>query len=417
MALPYSNTSAAPSGIHPGSDSTSAHSSPISEVSPVNEEPVESFRRLRVVVIGAGLSGIYLNIRIKELLRNVDLVTYEKDAGIRGTWFTNRYPGCGCDIPAHSYVYSFEPNPNWSKLYASAPEIHSYLEGVVQKYSAGRHIKLQHEVCGLHWDVKNLKWKINVKDHNTGETFLDEAHIVVGARGALTKYSWPEIKGLWIFKGKVVHSAAWDEEYDCSTKRIGVIGVGSSAIQIIPSLQKLPGTHLSCFIRSKTWIATPFGESASTKLNMTDSKHTPEQRQKFAENKDEYRAFRKTLESEGNKMYPVILKGSPMSVGAQEHFRQLMQTRLAKKPELAEFLIPSFPPGCRLLTPGPGFLESLVEDNVEVITTHIRKVLPSGIELEDGSIVELDILVCATEFDFAAAPDYPFVGSRGVDLK
>lgn len=75
------------------------HSPPILEASPTKELPVENFRRLKVVVIGAGFSGIYLNIRIPELLRNVDLVTYEKDAGVGGTWWTNRYPGCGCDIP------------------------------------------------------------------------------------------------------------------------------------------------------------------------------------------------------------------------------------------------------------------------------------------------------------------------------
>lgn len=144
---------------------------------------------------------------------------------------------------------------------------------------------------------------------------------------------------------------------------------------------------------------------------------TLEQRRHFVENKDEYHAFRKTIESEGNSMYPVTLTGSPMSIGAQKHFKELMQTRLAKKPELAKFLIPSFPPGCRRLTPGPGFLESLTEDNVEVVTTHIRKVLPSGVELEDGSTVDLDVLVCATGFDFAAAPEYPFVGSKGMDLK
>ncbi|KAH7084098.1 hypothetical protein FB567DRAFT_593580 [Paraphoma chrysanthemicola] len=390
---------------------------PILEGSPIRESPVENFRPLRVVVIGAGFSGIYLNIRIPELLRNVDLVTYEREAGIGGTWWLNRYPGCGCDIPAHSYVYSFEPNPNWSKFYASATEIKDYLEGVMNKYSAGRRIKLKHEIVGQHWDTKSLKWKLNVKNLETGKTFIDEADIVVGARGGLSKYSWPDVKGLWDFKGKVVHSAAWDENYDYSNKKIGVIGVGSSAIQIIPNLQKLPGTQLSCFIRSQTWIATPFGDSAAAKLNMNETEHTPDQRRRFVENKDEYHTFRKTIESEGNLMYPVTLAGSDMSIGAQNHFKNLMQTRLAKKPELAKFLIPSFPPGCRRLTPGPGFLESLTEDNVEVFTTHIRKVLPSGVELEDGTTIDLDVLVCATGFDFAAAPTYPFVGSKGVDLK
>ncbi|KAF2844353.1 FAD/NAD(P)-binding domain-containing protein [Plenodomus tracheiphilus IPT5] len=318
---------------------------------------------------------------------------------------------------AHSYVYSFEPNPNWSKFYASAVEINGYLEGVAKKYSVHRHVKLNHEVRGLHWDTKKLKWKMEVKKVDTGETFLDEADVVIGARGGFTKYNWPEVEGLWDFGGKVVHSAAWDENYDYSHKKIGVIGVGSSAIQIIPNLQKMPGTQLSCFIRSQTWIATPFGESAAAKLKVKETTHTPEERRRFLENPEVYHAFRKTIESEGNAMYPATLEGSPMSIGARKHFTEIMQTRLAKKPGLAEFLIPSFPPGCRRLTPGPGFLESLTEDNVQVITTHISKVLPSGVELTDGKVVHLDVLVCATGYGFASAPEYPFIGSKGLDLK
>ncbi|KAL5331432.1 hypothetical protein ACEPPN_000962 [Leptodophora sp. 'Broadleaf-Isolate-01'] len=393
------NKQPAANGSLPKPETALASSQPILEASPILEEPVENFRPLRVVVIGAGFSGIYLNIRIPELIRNVDLTTYEMEDGIGGTWWTNRYPGCGCDIPAHSYVYSFEPNPNWSQLYATAPEIQKYLEYVADKYSVGRHIKLRHE---------NL---------NTGEIFLDEADIVLGARGGLSKHSWPDVEGLWDFKGKIVHSAEWDEKFDYSNKKIGVVGVGSSAIQIIPNLQKLPGAQLSCFIRSKTWIATPFGESASTKLQMTDTTHSPEERRYFVENKEAYHKFRKTIETEGNTMYDVTLKGSASSIAAQKYFTELMQTRLAKRPELAEFLIPSFPPGCRRLTPGPGFLEALTEDNVNVITTHIEKVLPTGVQLTDGTIVELDVLVCATGFDFGAAPKYDFVGSSGIDLK
>ena len=134
-------------------------------------------------------------------------------------------------LPAHSYVYTFEPNPKWSKFYASSKEIQEYLEGVSDKYSAGRFIKLKHEVNGLHWDAASLKWlvtrscvficscgltlitrKINVKNLTTGETFIDEADFVVGARGAFTRVLWPKMDGLWDFSGKIVHSGQWDEK-------------------------------------------------------------------------------------------------------------------------------------------------------------------------------------------------------------
>jgi cation diffusion facilitator CzcD-associated flavoprotein CzcO len=148
--------------------------------------PVENFRPLRVIVIGAGFSGIYLSIRFPELLRNVEFVVYEKNPGVGGTWWENRYPGCACDIPgkccdpdpgsggdnfggcvadgwcsvlpAHSYVYTFEPNPEWSSFYAGSAEIQGYLQKVADKYSAGRFIKLSHKVTGCVWDSQKLKW-------------------------------------------------------------------------------------------------------------------------------------------------------------------------------------------------------------------------------------------------------------------
>lgn len=102
----------------------------------------------------------------------------------------------------------------------------------------------------------------------TGQTFDDESDILISARGGLNDPKWPDCEGLSDFKGKILHSAMWDEKYDFSNKKIGVIGGGSSAIQIIPNLQKLPGVRLSCFIRSKTWISPPFGDHAMEMLGL-----------------------------------------------------------------------------------------------------------------------------------------------------
>ncbi|KPI42856.1 putative sterigmatocystin biosynthesis monooxygenase stcW [Cyphellophora attinorum] len=377
------------------------------------DQPVENFRPMKVVAIGAGFSGIYLSIRLPELLRNVELVVYEKNEGLGGTWWENRYPGCACDIPAHSYVYSFEPNPGWSNFYAPSQEIQQYLQKVADKYSAGRFIKLGHKVVGCAWDATRSKWKIDIQRIATGETFSDEADVIVAARGGLNDYVWPKIDGLWSFKGKIVHSAAWDTSFDYSNKRIGVIGGGSSAIQIVPKLQKLAGTQLSCFIRSKTWISSTFGASAMQKLGLDHEEFTQEDFDKYMSDPKKYHEFRKMIETEGNAMHPFSLKGSPMSAGARDMFTQLMKGRLAKKPELGDFLIPSFAPGCRRLTPGEGFLEALTEDNVEFINTAIEAVTETGVVLQGGRAIELDVLVCATGFNAAGPPPFPVIGVDG----
>lgn len=167
----------------------------------LKDEPVENFRPLRVVVIGAGFSGIYMGIRISEKLRNIDLVMYDKNKELGGTWLENRYPGCACDIPgmllpsqrwnphafcvivgqadgkfaktivkccidrvlaAHSYVYSFEENPEWTSFYAAGKEIHGYLQKVSNKYSVGRFMKFRHKILGCHWDAEKLKWLVEL---------------------------------------------------------------------------------------------------------------------------------------------------------------------------------------------------------------------------------------------------------------
>ncbi|KAG2413129.1 hypothetical protein HFD88_010688 [Aspergillus terreus] len=376
----------------------------------LKDATVENFRRVRVVVIGAGFSGIYAGIRCSEWLRNVDLTIYDKNDGIGGTWWENRYPGCACDIPAHSYVYSFEPNPAWSSFYVSSSEIQGYLQMVHDKYSVGRFVKLQHKVVGCKWEPEQCKWHVEVENLETNDRFIDVADVVINAPGGLNNYRWPDIAGLRSFHGKLVHSAAWDTAFDYSHKRIGVIGNGSSAIQIVPELQKLPETQLTCFMRSKTWIAEPFGESALKKLGIDHNKFTDEDRQKFMSDENKFHTFRKTIESELNGYHPVSLKGSDLSEGAHEAFAALMTSRLAKKPELAELLIPKFAPGCRRLTPGPGYLEALTEPNVAVSFGEIEAVVPEGIIMKDGTKFELDVLVCATGFHTNLGPPFPIIG-------
>jgi len=174
------------------------------------DHTVENFRPLRVICIGAGFSGIYMGIRIPELLRNVALTIYEKNTGMGGTWWENRYPGVACDIPAHSYMYSFEPNRDWSEFYASGPEIQRYLLRVADKYSVGRFVKLNHKVTRCEWDEDRGVWKVDIEKTDTGEVVYDEAEFIINARGGLNDFRYPDIEGLKSFEGKLVHSADWD---------------------------------------------------------------------------------------------------------------------------------------------------------------------------------------------------------------
>ncbi|TGJ87943.1 hypothetical protein E0Z10_g839 [Xylaria hypoxylon] len=384
----------------------------------LKDEPLDGHRRMKVRVVGAGFSGIYLGIRISQRLRNIDLQIYEKNEAAGGTWWVNKYPGVACDVPAHSYQYTFNPNPNWSAFYAPGKEICAYLQNTAEKFGAMRFIKVSHEVVSCTWNNEVKRWILAVRRADTGEIFQDDADVLVGARGSLSNPSWPDIPGLKDFTGEVMHSAIWNGDYNFKDKRIGVIGNGSSSIQIVPSLQKVEGTQLSCFVRSQTWILNPFGDVTMENLGL-DPKildFSPEQQQEFSQDPDKFFNFRKRIETDGNTTHEVSFRGSAMQRDGMTLFREAMQQRLALKPEIAEFLIPSFGIGCRRATPGPGYLEALTESNVEFITDEIEVVTSNSVKLASGREVPLDAIVCATGFQTSKAPPFTITGREGLTL-
>jgi cation diffusion facilitator CzcD-associated flavoprotein CzcO len=400
-------------GVHVNGDSH-AKTEPVWQL---HDEPIENQRPIRVIVIGAGYSGVYCGIRIPERIRNCELVIYEKNAGIGGTWYENQYPGAACDVPSHSYQFSFNPKPDWSSLYAPSWEIRDYIEESAKKYGADRFVKLQHEVKDCEWNDEEGKWHVKVQRPD-GTVFEDKADVLVSARGLLNNKQWPDIEGLRSFEGEIMHSAAWNPKYDFKGKRVGVIGSGSSAIQIIPKLQKIEGTQMNCFIRSRTWISPPLGQGVQDKMGMGDKfEFTPEFVEKIKNDPQAWLDFRLMVEADANNIHAVVLKGTPMQIGAQKAFEDGMRARLQKKPQYFDWLKPNFSPGCRRLTPGPGFLEALVEDNVNFIRDRIVKIEPKGIVTEDGKLHEIDVLVCATGFYASAAPPFRTAGKNGYTLQ
>ncbi|KAJ9144222.1 FAD/NAD(P)-binding domain-containing protein [Pleurostoma richardsiae] len=384
----------------------------------LKETPIENQRPLSVVVVGAGYSGIYTAIRLIQRLKNVEVNVYEQNEGVGGVWWVNRYPGVACDIPSYSYQYSFAPNPYWSSLYAPGSEIRAYLDDVATRFGAKRYIKTCHEVQRCVWDGETKTWDVKVKNLVTGLTFNKTANLLVSARGGLNDISWPKIDGLWDFKGKLMHSAAWDESVDLRNKRVGVIGNGSSAIQIVPKVRALEGVKLWSFARSPTWIAARFGDNAMMKLGLDvhDTQFSREHQERMARHPGQYYKMRKVIETDSNMAYPIVLRGTEMQLAGKEMFERDMKQRLKTRPDLFKVMIPSFAPGCRRLTPGPGYLESLGEDNVTVVNTAIGRITETGVQLASGENIELEALICATGFSTDAPPTFEVVGKGGMTL-
>jgi len=151
----------------------------------IQEQPIGTLRRIRIVTIGAGVSGINMIRTLKLNTSNFEHVVYEKNPEVGGTWYENRYPGCKCDIPSHNYQFSHTPNPGWSALFSEAGEIQNYLQHVCDKHDLRGFIRVSHSVVHAKWEESSGEWLLRVKNEITGEVFDDRCHFLLDASGIL----------------------------------------------------------------------------------------------------------------------------------------------------------------------------------------------------------------------------------------
>ena len=232
----------------------------MSSSTPLFDRPIDENRRMKVICIGAGYSGILTAIRFPQRIPNLDLVIYEKNEDIGGTWYENRYPGIACDIPAHVYQFTFASNPSWSRFYAPGGEIQQYLKDVAWKYDVERYVRLRRRFEKAVWDEEAQLWRVTIRNLETDETFVDTCNVLLRGTGILNAWKWPDIPGIHDFKGPYMHSAKWDESFDWTNKTVALIGAGSSGIQLLPQIQP-KAKKVVHFMKGKTWIS-PVGYGA-----------------------------------------------------------------------------------------------------------------------------------------------------------
>lgn len=411
---------------------------------PLIDKPAYSPRKLRVATIGAGYSGLVFAHKLQheqpDLQDFIDHVIYEANDDVGGTWKVNTYPGVQNDVPAHLYAFPFEPNPNWSKFYADGHEILEYVERICDKYNLRRDIKFGHKIMALEWIEEDAEWKITVSEK--GQERIERADYIIAATGFLSRWKWPSIQGIHDFKGHKVHSANWDHSYDYSNKRIGIIGNGSSGIQILPQMAKLNGTQIVSFQRNATWITQSLGQALGVtsgepeppdedeeigvdmaEVDENDEEvgsnfnpaYTARDKRRFAD-PEKHKTYRKMLQHGMNRGFRLFKKGSPQNQKATEATVERMRKALNYDEELCKQLIPDWTLGCRRLTPGEGYLESFVLPNVKLTKSHITTIDATGINTEDGKHYDLDVIVCATGFDVSNIPHYPVTGRHGMTL-
>lgn len=230
----------------------------------IKEQPMGTKRKVKVILMGAGASSLNFFKKAEEEMTNLDMVCYEKNSDVGGTWLENRYPGCACDIPSVNYQFSWKIKL-WSHYYSYAPEIWQYLKGIEREGDfINKYIKLKHQVEHVEWDSTAGLWRLRIRDLNTDQVIEDSAEFFINAGGVLNNWKWPDIPGLDSFKGKLMHSAHYEEGYDLTNKRVAVIGAGSSGVQIVAAIQGKV-KNLYHWIRSPIWITAGFAQTWAAK--------------------------------------------------------------------------------------------------------------------------------------------------------
>ncbi len=333
---------------------------------------------VRVIIIGAGMAGILTAIRLREYGYE-NFVIYEKADRLGGTWRENTYPGLSCDVPAHLYTYSFEPNPDWSHTFAPGPEIQAYFERVAKKYNVIEKIRFDEGIP--HCEFEDGKWKIRTA---TGRE--DEAEVIIAATGVLHHPKMADIPGMDSFGGACFHSARWDHSVELAGKRVGVVGTGSTAIQIATALVDKV-SHFDLFQRTAQWI-----------MPMDNVEYTEEEKATLRADEEALEAVRTQLDTDFQHFANAVIDADSPEMKEIEAACLANLEDNVRDPELREKLRPNYRAACKRLIFSPIFYDAIQHPNAEVVTSGIKCIEPGGIRTEDGELHELDVLVMATGF-------------------
>lgn len=325
------------------------------------------------------MSGLLSAIKLKEAGLD-NFAVYEKADRLGGTWRENTYPGIACDVPSHFYSYSFALKPDWSHRFARGAEIEAYFEEIARRFGVDSLIQYGKEV--VRCELVGGRWKLGIADGST-----DEADFVIAATGVLHHPAYPDIEGIDSFAGAMFHSARWDHDTPITGKHVGVIGTGSSAIQIVGALVDQVA-QLSLFQRTAQWIA-PIENPAYGEAEKAEFREHPEAIERLRSE-----VSHMITEGFSNHLADV---SSPQLQGIHDFCVANLENNV-RDPELKEKLRPNYRAGCKRLVMSGNFYDAIQQPNANLVTAGIERIEKSGVRTRDGQLHELDVLVLATGF-------------------
>jgi cation diffusion facilitator CzcD-associated flavoprotein CzcO len=354
-------------------------------------------RCVDVIVLGAGIAGIGLGLRLLRDGSN-SFVVLERSDNVGGTWRDNVYPGVACDVPSHLYCLSWLPNPHWSRLFSSGPEIQAYLENCVDREGLRRKIEFGAEMLSAHWSRKDRRWVVNTPKG------VFKGRVLVTATGHLADKFLPDLPGLNSFAGQVLHSAAWPRGLRTAGKKIGVVGTGASAIQIVPELAAT-AQELVIFQRTAPYV-----------IARGDRAYSDAERRMFAADPQLMNSLRADLFWSAEFNFAQRRRVSPFLERARAAALDHLARQVASA-ELRAKLTPDYELGCKRVLISDNYYPVMNKTNVMLEASALERLDGKRAISADGNVFELDILIFATGF-IATRPPFStrVFGAEGASL-
>ncbi len=373
---------------------------------------------LDALIVGAGFAGIYMLHKLREMGFSVKIVDAASDVG--GTWYWNRYPGARCDVESMFYSYSFdqelEQDWKWTERYPAQPEILCYINHVADRFDLRPDIQLETHVSSAIYNETDAAWLVTADgDENFSARFF------IMATGCLSAANTPDFEGLDSFTGRVFHTGRWPhEKVDFKGRQVGVIGTGSSGVQIIPEIAK-HAEHLTVFQRTASYVVEAFNrpldhaERAYIESNYKELRAAAKRtfggfttvandQSALLVSEEECRTkLEEGWQAGGNSFlasYSDFNDNEEANGRAQEFVRDKIR-QAVHDPETAEKLLPHHIIGCKRLCLGTNYYDTYNRDNVTLISLGeegVKKITPTSL-MTGNAEFQIDDLVLATGFD------------------
>jgi 4-hydroxyacetophenone monooxygenase len=367
----------------------------------------------RVAIVGSGFSGLAAGVQMERL--GIPYVVLERRPEPGGTWTINRYPDVRVDTISITYEFSFEKNYPWEEYFGKGAEVRKYLDHISRKYGVHANTRFEHDLKKATFDEARDVWVLEA-DTPDGLVTI-EANAIINAVGGFANPRFPNFEGMEDFEGEILHPNRWPEDFDATGKRVGIVGNGSTGVQLLAPIAA-DAEQVFVFQRTPQWISPrdKYGQPVEPEIRW------------LLDNFPGYWHWWRYMAIAGLFGTHGFLiadpewqaKGgafNPMSDKLRDDLTAYIKAQTGGREDLIEKLVPDYAPFSRRPVVDNGWYKALTRDNVELVTDTITRLTPKGVETADGSMYDIDVLVTATGFEVGTylwPADY--VGKGGLSV-